>query len=461
MRNKITDRQIISEHLAKRFDIRNTDFSKSESRRYLCDNLVPSDIFVIAGNGAVLETNRGKLFDLSSMSLNCILGQNDPWVNANIEAYIASGRPSFHSTRVGSEIYYEVAELIAKASGMQEPVVNHRQCNGSDVTELAILAAYQHREKDRNLLVSFRGSYYGQNLTSFIASDLQTQNRFLLAEEPSIHFLEAPANFSFELPEDLSVHDTKILDELQTISHKAFAVIIEPIQMSNMVNVCNPSFLRGLKRICEESNIQLIFDDIQTGFGWLGTFSSASFFGVYPNLLAVSKALTAGYGPLSSLVMDRKYSDLPMTTVLKTNGADLRSLVAARAVIERLKGVPKEYIPDGISKDLRHELETGLLSSFENKVKTLERCVQTLKKQYPNRLGGIRGCGLIRCIEVIDNDGRPDVDSCKKIQEHLLQSGVLVRSVKHGLLFKIPIIITDQELDEAFDIVNSVIRQFS
>ena len=461
MKNKATTTQIIAEHLAKRFDIRNTDFSKANSRQYLCDNLIPSNIFVIAGSGAVLETNRGKLFDLSSMSLNCILGQNDPWVNASIQAYIASGRPSFHSTRVGSEIYYEVAELIAKVSGMQNPVVNHRQCNGSDVTELAILAAYQHRGKDRNLLVSFRGSYYGQNLTSFIASDLQTQNRFLLTEESPVYFLDAPDNFLPGSSESLSANDVKTLNELRTIAHKVFAVIIEPIQMSNMVNVCNPSFLKELKTICEKFDIQLIFDDIQTGFGWLGTFSSASFFNVYPNLLAVSKALTAGYGPLSSLVMDKKYKDLPMSTVLKTNGADLRSLVAARAVIERLRGVPKEYIPSNLSADLRHELEVGLLFSFENKVEILEQCVQTLKQQCASRLGNIRGCGLIRCIEVIDDHGHPDPETCKKIQEQLLQSGVLVRSVKHGLLFKIPIVITDQELHEAFGVVSSVIQRFS
>ena len=454
---KNTSLKLFSDQLASRYDPEHTDFSKRKLAQYLCENIVPTDIFVASGSGVVLETNRGRLFDLASMSLNCILGQNDPWVNANLEAYIASGRPSFLSTRVGSEIYYEVAELIAKLSGLENPVVNHRQCNGSDVTELAIVAAYQHRKRGQEKLISFRGSYYGQNLTSFIASDLQKQNRFLINGEPSVYFADAPDNYSFDNPSDLSEHDAGTLKDIRRIAKEAFAVIIEPIQVSNMVNVCSPLFLQQLRQLCDEFEVSLIFDDIQTGFGWLGTFSSVQLFNVRPDLLALSKALTAGYGPLAALVMDQKYKDLPMSTVLKTNGADLRSLVAARSVIERLRGVPTKFIVDGLDEGTQEELRVGMLASFEQKANLLLNHLRQLQKKFPRRVGSIRGYGLIRCIEMLDN-GKPDSNACKELQKQLLDNGVLVRDVQHGLLFKIPLVAKENELQDAFNIIDRVLN---
>jgi 4-aminobutyrate aminotransferase-like enzyme len=437
------------------------DTLKSEGEKYICRNLIPpSDIEFYSGKGIVLETNQGKFYDFGSMSLNCILGQNDPWINANLVSYILSGSPSYASTSAGTTLYYEVAKKLSELSGMEDAVVNHRQCNGSDVTELAIVAAYKRHRKGQKYVVSFKGSYHGQNLTSYAVSDLQQGNRFLVDDDVSTIFLDTPTHTQpTEIQNDLSANDIGILEELQEVGKQAFAIIIEPIQVNNRVNICSKQFLAELKKLCVELDVPLIFDDIQTGYGWLGTYSSARYFDVQPNMMAVSKAITGGYGALAALVMDREYGDLlPSNTVRKTNGADMRALVAAKAMIERLSGVDEKLIPEDLDTSLKRELKQGLLSTVSGQEKLIEQQLIALKTGYPKLFGEIRGAGLIWSIDVIDGGGELDQKMCTSIQKQLLGNGVFVRDVRGGLLFKIPIVFAEEELQQGFDIIDTYLR---
>lgn len=447
-------------HLSDRYKNMPSEGLREKGAEYLCQKLVPStDLVFLSGRGVVLETNNGTFYDFGSMSLNCLLGQNDPWVNANLVSYIMSGSPSYATTSAGTALYYEVAEKLSRLSGIKDAVVNHRQCNGSDVAELAIVAAYKHRKKGQRYVVSFKGSYHGQNLTSYAVSDLQQENRFLVSEEASTIFLDTPTHTQ---PEDdqteLSENDKHILESLKKVGQEAFAVIIEPIQVNNRVNISSRLFLASLKELCGQLDIPLIFDDIQIGYGWIGTFSSTEYFGVVPNMMAVSKALTSGYGPLAALIMDPKYGDLPDSTVRKTNGADMRSLVAAKSVIERLSGIEKELIPDDLDETLKQELENGLLASFPEKESSLRAHLTSLQMKYPKLFGELRGAGLIWSIDIVDEDGKLDFTTCKMIQQALLESGVFVRDVRGALLFKVPIVFKENELQQGFDIIDSYLQ---
>jgi 4-aminobutyrate aminotransferase-like enzyme len=435
---------------------------KSDGQKYICRNLIPpSDIEFYSGRGVVLETNRGKFYDFGSMSLNCILGQNDPWINANLVSYILSGSPSYASTSAGTTLYYEIAKSLSELSGMKNAVVNHRQCNGSDVTELAIVAAYKRRRKGQKYVISFKGSYHGQNLTSYAVSDLQQENRFLVDDDVATIFLDTPTHTQPTGVQDneVSPNDRGILEKLKEVGKQAFAVIIEPIQVNNRVNICSKQFLAALKDLCAELDVPLIFDDIQTGYGWLGTFSSVQYFGVQPNMMAVSKAITGGYGALAALVMDREYGDLlPSSTVRKTNGADMRALVAAKAMIERLSGVDEKLIPEELDPKLKKELKQGLLSAVPNQAKRIEQHLNALQTKYPKLFGKVRGAGLIWSIDVIDSNGDLDQRGCTSMQKQLLEDGVFVRDVRGGLLFKIPIVFAEEELQQGFDIIDAYLQ---
>src|SRR5690348_4345769 len=104
------DIEFIAKLLQQKYTPKNIDALAASSKNdYLSTSIIPSDTLALSGQGATLQTTKGELIDLSSMTVNCILGQNDPWVNANLIAYILSGRPSFLTTRLGSDFYYRVA----------------------------------------------------------------------------------------------------------------------------------------------------------------------------------------------------------------------------------------------------------------------------------------------------------------------------------------------------------------
>jgi acetylornithine/succinyldiaminopimelate/putrescine aminotransferase len=129
--------------------------------------------------------------------------------------------------------------------------------------------------------------------------------------------------------------------------------------------------------VCSEYDICLIFDEVQTGFGWLGYLLAADAMKATPNIIAFGKAITSGNGPLAITIAESKYGDLKYGTSEKTNGANVRSLVAADVVLDRLLSVPDEHIPEFVTGNLRRELSQGLLSTVAIKSHILENIYWT------------------------------------------------------------------------------------
>lgn len=432
--------------------------SQQGKSRYLFDTIIPSDRLVIAGNGAALRTTRGEMIDFQSMTVNCLLGQNDPWVKLNQISYLLSDRPSFHSTRFGSELYYSLPSRLARLgiAGIPDPAISHRQCNGSDVIEQAIAAAYQGRGR-RNRLISFTGSYHGQNLTCYAVSHLQRKHMFL-TEPPEVLFIEAPENANCGGVEaQLSAAEAQALDTVGANATKAFAVILEPIQVNNDVNCFSRRFLAELKRLCLGHDIALIFDEVQTGFGWLGRLTAAEYLAVVPTAIVLGKAITAGNGPLAILVSEQRLRHVCYGTAAKTNGADVRALVAAHAVLDRLLGIPKNSIPDFVTDPLRSDLVTGLIHTVPPKSMEVERALQAI---VDDRIGieRVNGEGMIRGLPVFGRGGKADAARAAKIVDACFERGLFLRHGNHVLIVKPPITITSEQIEKGAAILHDAIR---
>jgi 4-aminobutyrate aminotransferase len=448
-------------YLSSRYHHSYTDFrSDLNKKNLLVDSIVPSDLMAISGRGATIQTNAGPLIDFQSMTVNCILGQNDPWVKLQQIAYLASERPSFHTTKLGSELYYSLPKRLINlgVGGIKNAVVSHRQCNGSDAVEHAIKAASM-AHPDRALLVSFEGSYHGQNLTAYTVSHVQRKHKFLV-DSNSVVYLPAPdSTDSIYVDSDLSARERQALDKLDSIAENVFAVIVEPIQMNNGVQPYSSSYLRSLRQLCTLHDICLIYDEIQTGFGWLGRMSAAEYHGAPPNIGAFGKALTAGNGPLALTIADRRYGHMEHGTASKTNGSDVRALVAAHAVVDRLVGIPASSIPGFIAPQLRVELERGLLSDVSEKSIHLWNRLSDLAHKFPKTIAKVKGGGLMCGLELTDADGAPSSRLAESVMESCFRSGLFLRITRHALIVKIPITITMQELDHGCDVLAARISE--
>ncbi len=103
---------------------------------------------------------------------------------------------------------------------------------------------------------------------------------------------------------------------------------------------------------------------------------------------------------------------------------------------------------------MKQELTEGLLVAFPKKEKLIKKYLQNLQKRYGSLLGELRGAGLIWCIEILNDAGEKDKEMCSKLQKLILEQGVLVRDVKGSLLFKIPLVCTEDELHHGFTIID-------
>lgn len=426
---------------------------------FLSDSIVPEDILATSAKGATLKTNTGVVIDLSSMTVNCVLGQNDFWVTANLSSYLHSGKPSFLTTKIASELFVNTAKRILDVSGFDKGIINHRQCNGTDVTELSILAAYNNRKKGRDHLLTFSGSYHGQSLLNYVVSGLQRHHKFFFKDDP-VTLLPDPTNSknSF-LTEDLSKHDKNILDTIYQNRNKAFAILMEPIQVNNSLNIPSKAFIQALAKLCREIELPLIYDEVQTGFGWLGKISAGQLFETKPNIVNFSKALTSGYGPLSVMVADKKFKNIKESSGAKTNGADLRSLVATNAVMDRLLGthLPRK-VRSLLPSKLILELETGLLRSFPIKQTLIRGRLDALAADLPGIIEEVFGIGLFFAVKIKHRNNSNSVEKTQKLQKLLLKNGVFVRTSKDLLLLKPSVVITQRELDIGLGVIKRTLK---
>ncbi len=454
--------------LGSRYDTKTV--SDSPYKRHtasLSPNVIPSiDRFPISAHGMIIETDKGPLIDLSSQTVNTILGQNDPWVIANQIAFQKSTYPSFLTSQLHNLYTSHASALVSKIGGINDAIVNLRICSGGSTIESLLSTAWQYRlrtvsGKTRKTKVgTFLGGFHGQAGHAGMISSTQSEAHLLFRfpgdQSSNWVFIGTPTHASYDdTSATLSENDQQILEFIRAQRDELFLVLLEPIMMKYGVITPSPMFLKELKRVCEENEILLGFDEVQTGCGWLGEMSASQRVGVAPNILGISKALTAGYGPLGATIADRT---LPQQggTGESTNGADMRALIAVIALHDRLLGVPEDRIPASTPPELREELKTGLLPLIPARAAHLRSLLQPLTEKYSGIISPMRGDRLIIGIPFLDTKSNTAKDIAKTMRKALMDAGVHTRIQHATLIIKPPAIITEDIAQTAVEIMDSV-----
>ncbi|MFG2602334.1 aminotransferase class III-fold pyridoxal phosphate-dependent enzyme [Streptomyces sp. NPDC048514] len=425
----------------------------------------PRDVWVTGGLGATLDTvlvNTGdgqELIDLCTILT--VLGINDPWVKLKQLSYALSRSPHHVTIRLGCDMYYRVARRILKCfDKLAEPgdyVINMRQCNGSDAVELALHAAWNAARESpgRRRLGTFRGSYHGESLTASLISEHRPQHgsgRLLVERADNVAFFPSPTD---EEDGSLSAESLATLDTLEHDGEEYFAVIIEPIQWRNSVHAVPLEFLRRLRDVCTRKSICLIFDEIHNGFGYTGAISFAENSGVCPDIAAMSKGLTSGHGSLAIMVAKRDFSSVDGPFAGKSNAADMMSLVAIDAVLDRLLGMDPEEVdalPEWLPDELTAELRTGLLdAAYGRAVALIDSLFLELRRRFPGVVGASTGMGLVRGLVMLDELGRPSEAVASAVAGRCLANGVYVRQAGTALFVKPSLVLGPAEADRALD----------
>jgi putrescine aminotransferase len=207
------------------------------------------------------------------------------------------------------------------------------------------------------------------------------------------------------------------------------AIITEPVLGAGGVYPPPPGYLRGLRALCDESGALLVFDEVITAFGRLGSWFAAQRFDVTPDLITFAKAVTSGYLPLGGVIVGERVRAILESqddwmlrhgTTYSGHPAVCAAGIANLAILER----------------------EGLLERADAAGPRLRELLEAVTDRP--RVAGVRGEGLMQALEL------EQAGDVQPLSEALLLRGVIGRALPHAsaLAFSPPLVISDEELDE-------------
>jgi taurine--2-oxoglutarate transaminase len=390
-----------------------------------------------------------KYFDMSSQLVNSNPGHNNAELNAAIIkqlsrfAYLAPA----HALAPRSLLAKSLVEL---APGDMAKVFF--TCGGGESNDNAVLIAraVTGRTKIFSAYRSYHGSTHG-------AGNLSGDNRRFAAEKPA-----TPGYIKFFAPypyRDITgITDENQLSEyyLKTLreqilfegSENIAAITLEAIPGTSGVIVYPKSYLRGVRRICDEFGILLHLDEIMTGFYRTGKAFAFENFEITADIITFAKGVTCGYVPLGGVIVNRRIADFydthPLLCGLTYNGHPL----GCAAGIATLDYYNKNRIGANV-------LARGAF---------LKSALEDLKARH-NCVGDVRGAGLFYAVELVKDkatrepltSGGSVLDSLNSIIGLLRERGFLTIGRSNNIIIAPPLIITDEQLAEALEILDDVL----
>ncbi len=317
--------------------------------------------------------------------------------------------------------------------------------SGAEAVEGAVkLARYVTRKP---AIINFRGSFHGRTLltTALTTSKLYYRENY----EPlpgSIYTIPYPYQLHSKYKDDAAkcVDDVfRHLDILfnQFVSPEQVAcMIIEPILGEGGYVVPPDGFLKKIRKLCDEKNILLIIDEVQSGFGRSGKMFACEYEGIKPDIMLMAKGIASGM-PLSAFITRKELADKwPSGRHGNTFGGNPVSCAAALATIEVIK---EEKMVENASTVGRHMM--ARLDEIAKKSKFIAQ---------------VRGRGLMIGIEFCDENGKPSHDLAQKVIDYCFEHKLLVLSCgSFGQVIRLipPINLSMGEADKGLEILEKAI----
>jgi len=326
--------------------------------------------------------------------------------------------------------------------------------SGSESVETALkMAIAYHRvrgEGSRTRLIGRERGYHGVNFGGISVGGIVANRKMfgtLLAGVDHIrHTHDLARNaFSRGVPE----HGAELADDLERLVtlHDAStiaAVIVEPVAGSTGVLLPPKGYLQRLREICDKHGILLIFDEVITGFGRLGSPFAATHFGVTPDLMTVAKGITNGCVPMGAVFAKQHIHDVFMT--------------GPEHLIEFFHGYTYSSHPLACAAALG-TLETyadeGLLTRGAQMAPYFENALHSLK-EAPNVID-VRNIGLVGGIELAPRPGEPGKRAFDVFLE-CWQRGVLIRTTGDTIALSPPLIVENKHIDQIVDTLADVLK---
>ena len=361
--------------------------------------------------------------------------------------------PAFQSSH---PLAFEAAEKVAQymPKGLDRIFFTN---SGSESAETALkIALAYHRVTGnplRNKLIGRERGYHGVNFGGIavggIAGNRKAFGNALAGVDHIRHPLDIANNaFTKGVPEDGGIALANEFEARITTLHDPStiaALIIEPMQGSAGVIVPPKHYLKRLREICTKHGILLIFDEVITGFGRLGTKFGADYFDVTPDIITCAKGLTNGVVPMGAVAVKREIYDAFMEN-------------SAENAIELPHGYTYSAIPIACAAAIT-TLDIFAHEKLEDRAASLSPHLESAAhalKGLP-MVKDIRNIGLVAGIEFEAMPGKPGAIAFP-VYLKCYEMGVHVRFTGDIIAISPPLTIEKHEIDRIFSTIAEAIR---
>ncbi|AEV29582.1 acetylornithine/succinylornithine aminotransferase [Sphaerochaeta pleomorpha str. Grapes] len=381
-------------------------------KQYLLDTYSQVPVVFSSGKGCYLTDVDGKQYldFVGGIAVNA-LGYGDAGLTKALKGVLDSGL--LHCSNLYYNTYaIKAAKTLTELADMDRVFF----CNsGAEANEAALKLARKFGHSSdpiRTDIVTMVHSFHGRTYGAITATG---QDKY------HVNFDPLPTGFSYALFNDLA-------SVKATVSDSTCAIMVEPIQGEGGIVPATKEFLQGLRDLCDEKNLLLIFDEVQCGMGRSGKPFAFQTYGVQPDILTLAKALAGGV-PAGAMVTkgkaDRVFSPGDHAS---TFGGNALAMAGACEMIGRLQ-------------------ETDLCSHVEKMGAYLRSELEKLVIKYPTLCLSVRGRGLLDGL-VLSIPPRKVVDAC-------FEQGLLVLGAGYDVLrFVPPLVVEKGDIDKAMAIVD-------
>lgn len=390
----------------------NTEEIMALDKEYVMQTYGRQPIAIEKGIGAVVWDVEGNSYIdcLAGIAVNNV-GHAHPKV---AEAICNQAKSLIHT----SNLYYtqqqaELAKLLVEVSPHDLAFF----CNsGAEAVEGSIKLARKYTGKGE--IIVMKNSFHGRTITALSATG---QTKYQKGFEPL-----APG-FTHVQYGDVDAVE-------KTISDKTAAVLVEAIQGEGGIVLPPEGYLKKLKDLCEEKEILLIFDEVQTGFGRTGEMFASQTFNVTPDIAALAKGIAGGF-PMGAIMATKEVgSAFQPGDHAATFGGGPLACAAAKASIEVI-------------------LDEDLLSKSRENGKYFKSLLESLKDKY-EMIKEVRGSGLMLGMELDMN--------CAEMVDDMRNRGVLINCTADNVLrFVPPLVIGKEHIDTVISHLDDMLKNYS
>ncbi|CDN42722.1 MULTISPECIES: aspartate aminotransferase family protein [Paenibacillus] len=368
------------------------------------------------GKGIKLIDDSGaEYLDGVSGTFNLSLGYNHPYVVEKVQEQV--GNLTHMSSSFTEPYVNEVLDHLVEYAPNGINAGWMRDITGSTANECATKIAQKYTESTD--IISLFLSHHGQTqFATGISGNAFRRRKF--PNSAAANSLHVPAPYCYRCPFNASRPNCgfqcieAISDHIEYASSGSVAcMIIEPI-LGNGGNIIPPDgYFERLRKLCDEYNLILIADEVQTGIGRTGYMFASELFDIRPDMITLAKGLGGIGVPVAAVLMQSRLDVLEKHEHSFTSGSNLISVTAAKSTLDVVS-------------------EPGFLDEVKLKGEILGELLGELAEKH-SCIGEARGVGLMWGLEIVDSEDAPDVAKANAaIERAFSDQRLILRGSRYG-----------------------------